>query len=133
MSQNPWTLYDARDDETYVFERNPTAVGALTRSRNVRQQGKSMPTGQPILWEGQPQLATWSFSGFTESPAEYAALERWFEKTSRAIRVTDDHGHARHVLLVSFTEQRLTSGDHHRLWTLGCLVLDAATLSNMSG
>lgn len=117
----PWTLSDGGED-TYTFVRNPSVDATPTYAKAISSKPTLAPDGKPVIFQGQRETGTFTFSGLILEEAEYTALAAWFERPG-VVRITDDLGRTFDVVIASFTPKRLPSGDWHHSYTVSALIV----------
>jgi hypothetical protein len=101
-----WQFYDPYDPNpdtaTYQFPRNPNAMTTPFPQRNLTLKQVTAIDGQVLLYEGQPTLAQWTFSGDIKDAAHYDLLRSWVYDRKHRIYVTDHFGRQLLVVLTKF-------------------------------
>lgn len=119
MTVRRWKFEDLVLDETYTFEINPNEDGSPSYSKHVTYQNTSAPDGRTLVFEGQDEPSTGTFSGTILSEDHYNAMVYWFSKRHQ-IRITDDLDRAMMIYITKFTPKRVRSAIYPWKHTYSC-------------
>lgn len=120
-----WTFTDTVVPISYTFEINPVDGGIPVFKKNVSTQNTLAPGGKVLLFEGQDQPQTVTWTGTLLTQTQYEAFVTWFQKRHQ-ILVTDDRGVQMWVYITDFAPKR-ERAIHHQYkmsYTITAIVLD---------
>lgn len=123
MSGHRWTLYDAVEDETIVWEMNPVD-GALPALEKAVTTDSALQGGQ-IIWQGPDKSTTMPFTGTILTESHYQFFRNWYYREHEVL-LTDDLGQEFTVFLTRFVAKRSLSTSHPWKATYDCSVLVVA-------
>lgn len=103
-----WIFADPVDSSSYTFAINPNDGGSPTYRKNVQTLRTTAPGGSTILFEGQEEPKSGSFSGTILELAQYQAMVTWFTKRY-PINMTDDLGRVQSIYITGFEPKRVRS------------------------
>lgn len=124
MGVQRWVLTDPYASETYTFPKNPSTMGSIHPSKNVTVRNTTAVDGRALLFEGNPELTEWEFSGTFHSKDHYEALVAWSEKRNRLL-LTDHFGRTFSIYLIRLEatpENKMNARWFHR-YTMRALIL----------
>lgn len=124
-----WMFTDSVESTNYEFDINPNDGGSPTYRKNVTTQVTTAPGGTPIIFEGQEEPKSGSFSGTILDLAQYQAMVLWFTKRY-PIEMTDDLGREQSIYITGFDAKRVRSAMHpyKHSYTCSYIVLELTDL-----
>lgn len=130
MSVVRWTFTDVSHatPTPYVFEVNPSADGAPAYKKNLQYVNTTAPGGKVLIFEGQDQAPTITFTGTILSQTQHDSFVSWFN-TRRQIQLTDDLGNTWMIYISEYTPKRERSFQYpwKRSYTVVATILDWLT------
>jgi hypothetical protein len=100
-----WKFEDTETADEYTFEVNPSEGGSKQYDKRMTFQTTTASDGKTLVFEGQPEIKTLSFSGTILTQAQYDQMIFWFQKKN-PILITDDLGRETLIYIKTFRPER---------------------------
>lgn len=104
----PWVFYDPVLDETLNMEVNPNSGASPDFKKNTTKKVATAPGAPTLVFQGNDEPTTFSFSGVILLEAHYNFLYNAWAK-SYPIQITDDLGRTWTIYLETFSPKRKLS------------------------
>jgi len=105
MAVVKWEFVDTESMDSYTFEINPNEGGSKEYEKKMTYLSTSAVDGKTLVFEGQPEVKTISFSGTILTQAQYDKMIEWFNKKN-PIEITDDLDRTTTIYITSFKPRR---------------------------
>lgn len=99
-----WTFTDFLGElATYTFRRNPSEMSSPYPMRQITAEHTSSGLdGQPLVWEGPPQLQDMTFSGTLIDKQDWDDFTQWVYNSRGHVMITDHLGRQMDVVFRKF-------------------------------